>query len=50
VKNGRPNAAGQPAWPALNITQNLLSLRSGNQSTVITNRAFSREHKCGFWG
>jgi carboxylesterase type B len=50
VKNGRPNAAGQLAWPALNNTQNLLSLRAGNNSTVITNRAFSREHKCGFWG
>jgi carboxylesterase type B len=50
VKNGRPTAAGQPTWPALNNTQDLLSLRAGNTSTVITNAAFAKEHKCSFWG
>jgi carboxylesterase type B len=49
VKNGRPTAAGQPRWPALNNTQKLLSLRAGNTSTVVTNATFSREHKCSFW-
>jgi len=28
---------------------NLLSLRAGNTSALITNAAFSREHKCSFW-
>ncbi len=50
VKHGRPTATGQPTWPALNNTQDLLSLRAGNTSTVITDTAFSTEHTCGFWG
>jgi len=50
VRSGRPAAAGQPTWPSLNSTQELLSLRAGDTSKLVTNAALSTEHKCRFWG
>jgi carboxylesterase type B len=50
VKNGRPAAAGQPAWPRFNGAKELISLRAGNASTLITDATFFAEHRCTFWG
>jgi len=49
VFNGRPNALGQARWFSYNATHRIMSLRVAGQSTLISESAYSTEHKCGFW-
>lgn len=48
MRDGSPNATGQPRWPQL-TTARLMSLRPDGRSTVITGTEYSAEHQCGFW-
>ena len=48
TKFGAPEAPGQPFWPTDNGGQ-LMSLRPGDQSQVISGATFGTEHQCSFW-
>jgi para-nitrobenzyl esterase len=48
VTAGRPEVAGQPAWPNYTSGQ-LLSLRPGDQTRLISAATFGAEHQCSFW-
>jgi carboxylesterase type B len=48
AKFGAPEAPGQPFWPTDNGGQ-LMSLRPGDQSQVISGATFGAEHQCSFW-
>jgi para-nitrobenzyl esterase len=48
VATGRPEVAGQPAWPRYSGGQ-LMSLRPGEATRTITAAAFGAEHQCSFW-
>ena len=48
TKFGAPEAPGQPFWPTDNGGQ-LMSLRPGDQSQVISGATFGAEHQCSFW-
>ncbi|MGH3290797.1 MAG: carboxylesterase family protein, partial [Trebonia sp.] len=48
VTTGRPEVAGQPAWPRYNSGQ-LMSLRPGDQTQTISAATFGAEHQCSFW-
>jgi len=50
VRTGSPNTGGRVAWTALTRDSNrLMSLRQGDQSTVISGTEYGAEHQCGFW-
>jgi len=48
VTTGRPDVAGQPAWPRYSSGQ-LMSLRPGDQTQLISAATFGAEHQCSFW-
>jgi para-nitrobenzyl esterase len=48
VATGRPEVAGQPAWPRYSGGQ-LMSLRPGEATRTISAAAFGAEHQCSFW-
>jgi para-nitrobenzyl esterase len=48
VATGAPEAWGQPAWPQYTSDQ-LMSLRPGDQTQTITAPAYGAEHQCSFW-
>jgi carboxylesterase type B len=48
VTTGRPEVTGQPAWPRYGSGQ-LMSLRPGDQSQLISAATFGAEHQCAFW-
>jgi carboxylesterase type B len=48
TKFGAPEVLGQPFWPTDNHGQ-LMSLRPGDQSQVISGATFGAEHQCSFW-
>jgi carboxylesterase type B len=48
VTTGRPAVPGQPAWPRYGSGQ-LMSLRPGNQTQLISAATFGTEHQCAFW-
>ena len=48
TKFGAPVVPGQPFWPTDNHGQ-LMSLRPGDQSQVISGATFGAEHQCSFW-
>jgi len=48
VATGRPEASGQPAWPRYTSGQ-LMSLRPGDQTQLISAGTFGAEHQCSFW-
>ncbi|MEV7038402.1 carboxylesterase family protein [Amycolatopsis sp. NPDC051061] len=45
--NGNPNFRGAPGWTVYGAAQNVMQLRTGGASRMIT--SFSAEHNCGFW-
>jgi len=49
VATGAPAAAGSAAWPQYDASHDVLSLRAGGASAVITDYQLSAEHQCGFW-
>ena len=49
VRFGSPDAEGLARWPAFDLTQRVLSLRQGGQSTAISEQRLRHEHGCGFW-
>ncbi len=49
VRAGRPQVDGQTRWPAYNRSAQVLSLRAGGQSTLISDATYVAEHQCGFW-
>ena len=49
VRTGSPQVAGQAHWPRHNDSGQVLSLRAGGRTTVISDAAYAAEHKCGFW-
>jgi para-nitrobenzyl esterase len=48
VATGRPEVPGQPAWPRYTRGQ-LMSLRPGDQTQLISGATFGAEHQCSFW-
>jgi para-nitrobenzyl esterase len=48
VRDGSPAASGQPQWPTYHSRQ-LMSLRPGGQSRLISDVTFGGEHDCDFW-
>jgi carboxylesterase type B len=48
VTAGRPDVAGQPAWPRYGSGR-LMSLRPGDASRTISAATFGAEHQCSFW-
>jgi para-nitrobenzyl esterase len=48
VATGSPEVPGQPAWPRYSRGQ-LMSLRPGGHTQVITAATYSAEHQCSFW-
>jgi para-nitrobenzyl esterase len=49
VRTGRPDVAGLTQWSAYNRSAQVLSLRAGGQSTLISDATYVAEHQCGFW-
>ena len=52
TRDGSPNAAGQPRWPAYSPAggqARLMSLRPGDQTQTITGATFATQHQCSFW-
>jgi para-nitrobenzyl esterase len=49
VRTAYPHAPGQARWPGYNHTSEVLSLRAGGQSTVISDAQYVAEHQCDFW-
>ncbi|WP_173073259.1 carboxylesterase/lipase family protein [Phytohabitans rumicis] len=47
ARTGNPNHRGAPAWPTYGAAQNVMQLRTGGASKVITTLA--AEHNCAFW-
>ena len=48
VATGRPEVPGQPAWPRYTSGQ-LMSLRPGDLTQLISGATFGAEHQCSFW-
>jgi carboxylesterase type B len=48
VTTGRPEVPGQPLWPRYGSGQ-LMSLRPGGQTQLISAATFGAEHQCSFW-
>jgi para-nitrobenzyl esterase len=44
-----PFAWDLPGWPIYSLGHEVLSLRPGGHSTLITDATYSAEHQCGFW-
>jgi carboxylesterase type B len=49
VFSGHPGGHGLAPWPAINVSQRILSLRPGGRSTTISVASYRHEHQCGFW-
>lgn len=49
VREGEPKLPGQPPWPRYDDDGQVLSLRAGGQTSVISDATFVAEHQCGFW-
>jgi carboxylesterase type B len=49
VFSGHPGGHGLAAWPAINASQRILSLRPAGRSTTISVATYRQEHQCGFW-
>jgi len=49
VLHGRPNVHGQTYWSRYDTTKRWLSLRPGDNTILITDRHFAKEHQCAFW-
>ena len=51
--HGAPGSAGGTAWPRLDASlgpkAQLLSLRAGGRSTLITDARLSAQYQCDFW-
>ena len=48
VITGRPEVPGQPLWPRYGSGQ-VMSLRPGGQTQLISAATFGAEHQCSFW-
>jgi para-nitrobenzyl esterase len=48
TSTGEPQAAGPPAWPRHDAGE-VLALRAGGQSAVITDEQLAAAHQCEFW-
>jgi len=46
IKNGNPNGAGFPDWPAYRLDTDVLQLKPG---AIATGTDVGTEHKCPFW-
>lgn len=46
---GQPAVDGQAAWPERGQEGALLSLRTGGESTVVSDEDFATEHQCDSW-
>jgi carboxylesterase type B len=49
VRHGRPQVAHQPHWPRYDRHQQVLSLRAGGDTRVISDARLAAEHQCAFW-
>jgi carboxylesterase type B len=49
VRHGRPQVAHQPHWPRYDRHQQVLSLRAGGGTRVISDARLAAEHQCAFW-
>ena len=49
VREGRPEVRGLTLWPPYNHAAQVLSLRAGGRSTVISDVTYVAEHQCRFW-
>jgi para-nitrobenzyl esterase len=48
VRNGQPEVAGQPAWPALGARQSYRAFRPGG-SVQLSLADYARQHRCELW-
>ncbi|HEY7483095.1 MAG TPA: carboxylesterase family protein [Streptosporangiaceae bacterium] len=49
VRAGRPAAAFSSPWTRYDHTRQILSLRAGGRSTLISDARLAAEHQCDFW-
>jgi carboxylesterase type B len=49
VRTADPNIRALPQWPRYGSSASWLRLRSGGDSTVITDARYVAAHRCGFW-
>jgi para-nitrobenzyl esterase len=49
VREARPEAAGPARWPTFNRTGQVMSLRAGGGSALISDTELGAEHQCDFW-
>lgn len=49
VRSGQPSAAPSATWARYDRTGQVLSLRAGGRSTLISDARLAAEHQCGFW-
>jgi carboxylesterase type B len=49
VRTGHPSARGSSAWVRFDRTGQVLSLRAGGESRLVSDAEVAAEHDCGFW-
>jgi para-nitrobenzyl esterase len=49
VRTGRPSAASSATWSRYDHVGQVLSLRAGGRSTLISDARLAAEHQCAFW-
>jgi len=49
VRTSRPHVTGAAHWPPYRPHGEVLSLRAGGQTTVISDATYTAEHQCAFW-
>lgn len=49
VQSGEPGIQGQTPWPSYNAQGQVLSLRAGDDSVMISDAMLATEHMCAFW-
>ncbi|HEU5160105.1 MAG TPA: carboxylesterase family protein [Streptosporangiaceae bacterium] len=49
VRSGRPAAAASARWARYDRTGQVLSLRAGGRSTLISDARLAAQHQCAFW-
>jgi carboxylesterase type B len=49
ARRGNPEVPGQPHWARYDRTGQVLSLRAGGRSRLVSDATIAAEHQCAFW-